>query len=236
MATSGTYAFTVTRDEICKAALRLVGAYGTGDTIPAQDILDTAQALNMLLKEFAVDGLPLWCVKTVSIPTVIGQSSYNLSTATGNTLPIRVTDVYLRDATNNDVTMQLLSRYDYDALGQKFSPGVPNQCYYDPQLGAGSLIVYNVPQDATHTLKIVYQSQIQDVNTSADTLDFPQEAFRFLKFSLADDIGLEWGCAIADRQEIAMKASMLRMKFVDYLQENASVFFTPNTIAGGARG
>jgi len=235
MATSGTYAFTVTRDEICKAALRLVGAYGTGDPIPTADLNDTAQALNMLLKEFAIDGLPLWCVKTASIPTVMGQSSYNLSTATGNTLPIRVMNVYLRDSQNNDVTMQLLSRYDYETLGQKFAPGVPNQCYYNPQLGAGSLIVYNVPQDATHTLKVVYQSQLQDVNTATDNLDFPQEAFRFLKFSLADDIAMEWGCAVADRQEIAMKASSLRMKFVDYLQENASVFFTPDTRTGGSR-
>jgi hypothetical protein len=236
MATSGTYTFTVTTEEISAAALRLVGAYGTGETIPAQDLSDTKQALNMLLKEFAIDGLPLWCVRTVEIPMITGQRTYNLSTATGNKLPIRITNAYLRDATGNDVTISIVSRYDYESLGQKFSQGVPNQAFYDPQLGAGTLTVSNVPQDNTRKLIVVYQSQIQDVTLGTETLDFPQEAFRFLKFALADDISMEWGCPVADRQEIAAKASTLRMKFADYLQENASVYFTPNTTGAGAGG
>ena len=232
MATSGTYGFSVSRDDLIGAALRLTGAFGDGDTIPASDVSNCAQALNILAKELATDGLPLWCVQDIAVPMVEGQLNYDLSAASGTTLPLRILDAYLRTATGNDVKLTSISRYDYDTLGQKSSQGTPNQYFYDPQLGAGMLYLYNVPQDPTTTVHVVLQRQIQDFNLATDTPDFPQEAFRLLKWCLADEIALEYQAPGDVRGEIALKSKLYREKFFGSQQEQTSVFFTPSERRG----
>jgi hypothetical protein len=230
MASSGTYGFTVSRDDLIAAALRLTGAFGDQDVIPPSDIQNCAQALNILAKELALDGLPLWCVQDISFPTVIGQAAYNLSTIAGMTLPQRILDAYIRDQTGNDVTLTIVSRYDYDTLGQKAQQSVPNQCWYDPQIGAGILTLYDVPADNTHMIHVVIQRQIQDFNLATDTPDFPQEAYRLLKWCLADEISLEYQATKDVRLEINQKATGYRDKFFasPLGEEQASVFFTPS--------
>ena len=227
MATSGTYNFTMTRNQIIEAALRLTGAFGEGDTIPPDDYTNCGIALNIVSKELALNGLPLWCVQDISVPMVAGQATYNLSAASGTTLPLRILDAYIRDSTGNDTSLQITSRYDYDTLGQKGSQGVPNQVYYDPQLGAGSLVFYDVPADSTRVVHVVIQRQVQDFNLATDNPDFPQEAFRMLKWVLADEIGLEYQATADVRKEINAKATIYKEKFFDSQQEQASIYFTP---------
>ena len=181
MATSGTYSFGMSRDSLISASLRLLQAYDPNDVIPAQDIQDCAEALNIIVKEMAIDGLPLWCVGEMAVPMVAGQASYNLTSAATGT-PLRVLKCYIRDSAGNDTNISLVSHQDYLLLGQKTAQGTPNQAYYDPQLGAGSIVLYSVPSDPTMTLHVLYQRQIQDFNLATDNPDFPPEAFRLLKW------------------------------------------------------
>ena len=227
MATSGTYSFTMTRDDIINAALRLTTRFSADDVIPPGDIANCAQSLNILCKEMVTEGLPLWCVKDYAIPMVAGQATYNLSTATGMTLPVRILDAYLRYATGNDIGLSLTSRYDYNTLGQKTSAGNPNQYWYDPQLGAGTVTVFNVPFDSTSTMHVVLQRQIMDLNLSTDNPDFPQEAYRLLKWCLADEIALEYSTPPRVIAEIEKKANMYRNKFFAFEQEYGSITFSP---------
>lgn len=229
MATSGTYSFTMNRDGIIGAALQLVGAFGPQDTIPSTDITTCAVFLNMLAKFLAVQsGLFLWCVMDVPVPMITAEGTYNLSQLTGMTLPLRILDAYLRDSTGNDVSIKVVSRYDYDTLGQKTSQSVPNQIMYDPQLTGGIITTYNVASDSTHTLHLVIQRQIQDFNFSTDNPDFPQEAYLMLVYGLADLIGLVYRCPIADREEISIKAKSYHDAYVDSNQEQVSVYLTPS--------
>lgn len=228
MATSGTYSFTMTRDDIIGAALRLCGAFGQGDTIPAGDITNCAQALNILAKELALNGLPLWCVQDIPFPTVAGQAAYNLSAISGITLPLRILDAYIRDSAGNDTSLQITSRYDYDTLGQKAQQSVANQLWYDPQLGQGIVTLYDVPADNTYTIHVIIQRQIMDFNLATDNPDFPQEAFRLLKWCLADEIALDYQTPSDIRKEINGRAIGYREKFFDSQQEQTSVYFTPS--------
>jgi len=230
MATSGTYAFMLSRDDLIGAALRCTTRFGAADAIPAQDITYCAQALNILCKSLAIEGMPLWCVQQLNVPFVVGQSQYNLSALSNSTLPLRVVDVFWRSSTGNDVQLNMLSRSDYDTLGQKQSPGNPNQYWYDPQLTGGILTVYNVPQDATSTLQVVIQRQIQDINLAAENPDFPQEAYQMLKWALADEIGLEYSTPKDVMDRIALKAERYKREFFasPAAQDQASVMFTPS--------
>ena len=228
MATSGLYSSAMSRDDIIKAALRLTTRYSADDVIPAEEFVFCGQALNMLCKEMVTEFLPLWCVQEIAIPLIAGQGSYNLSTASGTNRPLRVLDCFIRNGQGSDRSIEMVSRYDQNLLGQKQSPGQPNQAYYDPQLGAAMIVLYNVPADALSTLHVVIQRQVQDFNLGTDNPDFPQEAFRLLKWTLADEISLEYSTPRDIRQEIGMKASGFRQKFADAAQEQVSVTFTPS--------
>jgi hypothetical protein len=230
---SGTYSFFMSAQDTVAASLRLTGAFDEYETIPAQDLTNCLQALEIICKEMALEGLPLWCVKDISFPTVVGQAAYNLSTLTNSTLPLRVLDQYIVSSTGNSVTMVMTSRYDWDTLGQKFQPGVPNQCWYDPQLAGGTLTLYDVPNDATHTIHVVVQLQMQDVGALTNNIAFPQEAYRMLKWCLADEISLEYRTPANERLEINQKATGLKDKFfnAEFGQEQASIYFTPDNRA-----
>lgn len=227
MATSGTYAFTMTRDSLIGAALRLVQAFGDQDIIPSSDINNCAQALNVIVKEMVTEGLPLWCVQEVVIPLVAGQATYDLSAAAGMPLPPRILDCFVRDSASNDTQMVPVARIDYNRLGQKSSQGTPNQFFYDQQLSAGVVTVYNVPADSLSSLHITIQRQLQDFNLATDNPDFPQEASRLLKWCLADEIALEYHTPDSVRLEINQKATALKDKYFAFSQEAVSTFFSP---------
>jgi hypothetical protein len=81
MTTSGSTDFTQTRNDIIHGALRLIGAIAVGETPSADDIATSAEALNIMIKAWQIDGPYLWtqaegtifCAKGVpvySIPSV----------------------------------------------------------------------------------------------------------------------------------------------------------------------
>ena len=79
MPTSGTTAYSTTRDDIIKRALRLIGALAQGETPTATQVTEAAVALNGLVKAWAADGMPLWAITEKTIPFVSGQRVYTLS-------------------------------------------------------------------------------------------------------------------------------------------------------------
>jgi hypothetical protein len=230
MATSGTYAFTVTRDDIINSALRLIKAQGERDIAVGARLNNCVQALNVMVKAWVMKGLPLWCVQDLPVPMVVGQAAYSIGPVTSNPRPWRILDAYLRDATGNDVSLSITSRYDWDTLGDKSSPGVPNQIFYDPQLNNGIVTVYNVPSDANHTMHLVIQRQFQDFNLATDNPDFPQEAYQALKWCLAAELYPELGDL--QNQSLLQLVTMQSKAYLEDLfnsfQEQVSVTFTPS--------
>jgi len=228
MATSGTYTFTVTRDEIIAASLRLLEVYTVDDVIPPSTITTCAQALNIWTKALCMKGLFLWCVQDLTVPMVVGNASYSIGPLSNQPRPLRILAAYLRNSTGNDVALTITSRYDYNTLGQKAAAGIPNQLYYDPQLSNGIITLYNVPNDATYTMHIVIQRQIQDFNIASDNPDFPQEALQMLKWGLANEIGPEYGVTDSTLDRVERRATAYMNEFADFQQEQTSVFFTPS--------
>ena len=228
MATSGTYSFMMVGNDLISAALRLTGRFDPYDAIPTTDMTNVQQALEVLLKELAIDGLPLWKVQTVTVPMIAGQATYNLSTLSGSTLPLRILQAIIRDSAGNDVELTNESRYDYNLLGAKTAQGVPNQYFYDPQLGSGVMTLYDTPADTTHTVYVTIQQQIMDLTLGTNNVDFPQEAYRMLKWCLFDEISLEYNTPAQKRAEGAARASGLRKEFFASQQEQTSIFLIPS--------
>lgn len=229
MATSGTYTFTVTQNDIIKAAFRKLQVYAEGDTVPPTALSDASFALNVWIKSLCMKGYFLWCVQDIPVPMVAAQAAYQIGPLSNQPRPLRILDAYIRNSQGNDVKLTITSRYDYDTLGQKAASGIPNQLYYDPQLNNGIVTLYNVPIDATQTVHLVIQRQIQDFNLSTDNPDFPQEAFNMLVWGLADQIGLDYSVRADVLTIVERRAAQYLTEFSDFQQaQEASTFFTPS--------
>ena len=75
MATSGSYDFSVNRNELIELAHQHIGAIGEGESCTTAQITEASKLLNMLVKLRAADGMPLWSLKRGTILPFTGESS-----------------------------------------------------------------------------------------------------------------------------------------------------------------
>ena len=311
MALSGISTFTLTRDDVIKASLRLLRELGAGAVPTIEDYLNCNQALNIVLKSWQKKSIPLWKLEEISFPLISGEreyplgleggglvtegitiidvgvggtdgvytslveDSFNLDVSgyvtyeisggsligtmevaisgvgysspnvdfTGTDLanssiqfnllgiyghrPVRFRDAWIRiTSTNQDTPLIQVARQDYNQFGNKFQPGLSNQYWYDPKLGTGILSIYNVPEDNLREFHGIIQTPIQDMVTSTDNFDLPQEWFQAIKWGLADELSLEYGCPPDVRGEVAAKAAKFLEDCFDFSVDEASVYFS----------
>jgi hypothetical protein len=83
MAVTNTNTFTVTRDDVISAVLRILGVIGAGDTISTEDKVNCSQALNIMLKSWSKKGIPLWVNTQISYPILANIQSYPIGPSGG---------------------------------------------------------------------------------------------------------------------------------------------------------
>ena len=88
MAVPTTNTFTVTRDDIISAALRVMGVIGVGETPITEDFTNCSQALNIMIKSWAKKSIPLWVVEKVTVPLITNVSTYPLGPTAGYVLSV----------------------------------------------------------------------------------------------------------------------------------------------------
>ena len=166
---------------------------------------------------------------TITTPTTVTQI---------NNKPLKVIQAWMRNTSvtpNIDTPLLLLSRQEYNMLGSKASTGMVNSVWYDPNTTYGTATTYLTPDVATSTnyqLYLVGQRPLGDILNSTDIPDFPSEWFACLVWGLADELAMEYGCLVNQRQEISHKAAMYREAAESWDVETNSVFFTPDIRAG----
>lgn len=229
--TSGSTDFSVTRDDIIKRALRLIGVLAQGETPTAAQITEGAFALNSLVKAWQADGMPLWALKSYNIPLVAGTKDYEIGL--GKTInipkPLKVQQIYNHNLTSNiDIPMRALTKQEYNMLGNKTSSGNPIQAYYNPQLDYGILSVFPVPSTVEQTKNVItifYQRPFEDFDASTDTPDFPQEWFDAVMYGLATRLAPEYGVPAADRKVLWQEANIIKQDALNFGLENGSLYF-----------
>lgn len=230
-----TTTFLVNRNDIISASLRLLEVIGIGETPETEDFTNCAQALNIMVKAWQIDGYKLWAVKDISVTLVASNATYQIGdTATGTgavitNRPLRIQDAYIRDASGHDTSLEIISRQEYDILSEKTTEGVPNQIFYDPALTNGVLTVWPVPTDALSTIHLVVQKPLADFNLSTDNPDFPQEWYQALKWGLAAEIAPEYGTSERKITRIEQKAMLYKEQLNNWTQEEPSMFFMPES-------
>lgn len=233
MATSGSYNFTVTRDELIKAAFRLIGVGHRGESVPADEISDASQALNLMIKAWQADGLQLWKRSEASVTLSAGTSTYTLG-PTGSTViqrPLRILECVRRNTSNIDVPLNKLSKNEYWGLSNKSSTGTPVSYHYDPQLDNGKLYLWQVPDAATaaeYTVRIVYHLPFEDVDNATDNFDCPVEWLEAIKFGLALRLAPEYGVDLPAQYRLQKQFDDIYDKALTWDVEDTSIFFQPD--------
>ena len=156
MATSGTTTFSVTRNDIIYASLRLLGVLEEGAIPSATAIENASLVLNMLIKDWMTDGIKLWTVNEIVLPLVANQTTYTIGPDYNNDLvtdkPLRLIQAFLRDgdtpepiittvtgdAALNDNQVDLLS------INGNLDP-IPTPSIVWPDLNNTSAVVTDIP-------------------------------------------------------------------------------------------
>lgn len=228
---SGSTDFSVTRDDIIKRALRLVGALAQGETPTTDQVTEAAFALNGLVKAWQADGMPLWAIKTTNIPLAAGTSVYEIGV--GKTVnvakPLKVIQAWNHNTTSNiDIPIRIITRQEYNILGNKTSSGNPIQVFYDPQTSSGFLSVFPVPstvEQSANTISIVYQRPFEDFDVSTDIPDFPQEWYDAVTYGLACRLAPEYGVPIPDRKTLWQEMTIIKQDALNFGLEEGSLYF-----------
>lgn len=229
MATSGSADYSIDRDTLIKEAMQLVGGLGEGVSPNSTQIADYSRTLNLMLKAWQAYGLQLWTIETADINLAASTSSYTLGPAgtTGLTeRPLKVVEVYLRDTDSNDTPLLALSRNEYVRIADKTTTGNPTQWYYDPQLTNGVLYVWPAPDttSAAYTLKVVYQSPIEDMDSASDEFDLPQEWYEAIKYGLAVRLAPVFGMPYNDRLALRAEAKEILDLALSWDTEQESIY------------
>src|SRR5688572_11802086 len=84
MATSGTSVYERTRDELIGRALRLVGAFESGETPDAASVNDAGAALNSMLKHWQANGINIWATQEAIMFLQNSQRQYTIASSSSD--------------------------------------------------------------------------------------------------------------------------------------------------------
>lgn len=236
-----TYNYSITQNQAVLRAFRLLGLYNDDSPPPSTDVANAVMALNLMLKEWMTKNFNLWCYSTISFPTVSGQTSYTLGPAGTISVykPLRIPDARIQLSGSGTYPLEIklteLSRQEYDLLGVKTQPGTPNSYYYDPQLLNGILNLYLTPNATVNTVILDVQRPIADVLNSTDNFDLPIEWNNAICYGLANELMFEYDVVEGKADRISARANQALNDMLNFDQEDASIFFTPD-YRGGKRG
>ena len=161
------------------------------------------------------------------LPSAASVGNYVYYFETKIDRPLRILQAFHRDRSGSDTTVDIISQNYYMELSTKEALGRPNQIHYDPQTNAGLLYVWPKPDDVRNTLELVVDRPIQDMDSSTDDFDVPQEWYEPILYGLAERAALYFHVNEKITVMLGQKAAMYLMRAMDGDVENASLFISP---------
>ena len=154
MSTSGTYTFAPNLGDLVINAFAKCGIRRT--ELTNQHMSDARMEANLMMSDWAGDGINLWQVQSTTIPLIQGVSAYAIPSDR-----VFILDVYITQD-GFDRLIFPISRSDYASLAQKTLQGYPTSFWYD-RLIDPNMYVWPVPDGTqVYTLTYYYMRQAMD--------------------------------------------------------------------------
>ena len=227
---ASTASFDLSIDDIAEEAYERCGL----QVRSGYDLQTARRSLNLLLAEWANRGLNLWTIqlqeKTIPANTtsLAGTSLFG-SNANDSQQIVDITDVIIRDSSNNDFSTNTISRATYWNYAVKTTSGRPTQYYFERTINP-TLYLYPAA-DTAYTL--IYYALVR-MYDSGDYTNNAQVPFRFLPCLTA---GLAYYISMKRTPD---RIQLLKQVYEDEFQraaaqdgERTSLFLTPKTYLPG---
>ena len=217
--------FDLSIDDIAEEAFERCGL----QTRSGYDIKTARRSINLMLAEWANRGLNLWTIqkqeKTLPATTteLSGSKIYLVQELNSAQQIIDITDVVIRDSSNNEYSTTSISRSTYLNYTVKTTSGRPSQYYFERTINP-KLFLYPAA-DTTYTLVYYALVRMKDSGAYTNNAEIP---FRFLPCLTA---GLAYYIAMKKAPD---RIQLLKQIYEDEFQraaaqdgERTSLFLTP---------
>ena len=147
MAQSGSYNFSVTRDDLIKDAHLYIGAIAEGETPSVNQVTEAARILNMIVKLREADGMPAWALRRGTILPFTDSSSINTNSHVVTTYRTTTLSAAALSAASSVVVTSATGISDGDVIGIALSD---NTMQWTLVSGApvGTTVTINTPLTA----------------------------------------------------------------------------------------
>ena len=223
---SSTANFDLSIDEIAEEAYERCGL----QVRSGYDLKTARRSLNLMLSEWANRGLNLWTIqlqeKTLPAGTtnLTGSNLFGSGAEAGQQI-VDITDLVIRDSSNNDYAVNAISRATYWNYTVKTTSGRPTQYYFERTINP-TLYLYPAANEA-YTL--IYYALVRMAD-SGDYTNNSEIPFRFLPCLVA---GLAYYISMKKAPE---RMQALKLLYEDEFKraadedgERTSVFLTPQS-------
>jgi hypothetical protein len=148
--------------------------------------------------------------------------------------PLQIVYAAIRDDSNYDRPLRIVSRDEYLRFGDKFTQGSITSIYYDPQLTNNVLYVYPPETETVNTMKLVVQYPIEDMDAAANDFDCPPYWLMAIKYQLELVLAPAFGARSEQIKTIAALAESYLDDAMGFDKENeTSLYFQPEWYGQG---
>jgi hypothetical protein len=227
MATSGSYDFDVTAEQIATDAMRLNSALDPVNEIEPHDRKVCFRFLNMIVKNIQKDA-DLWVTEDVTHTLTAGTQSYTVGDGLDidTPRPLKLKHCRRQDSNGTDISVDVVSRQDYMEQPTKSTQSTVLMAYYDPQITNGVLYVWPTGTANNLTLILTFQRPIQDFDENGNNPDLPDEWNIWLVYQLAAMISPIYSGGM--RQDLAATAGLLFAPLKNFDTEQVPINFQPD--------
>jgi len=228
MATSGIFAYQLTRDQLVGASLRKLGVLAEGVSPSSDAVTDAAQALNTVIAALRGVGMPMWSIVEYTWTPTTGTYTIGTGYTLDTPYPIKLLQATRTDSTTNEIPMDIVPFYNFNELPT--STGGPIQINYKPSINYGTIRLWPAPNNTnTATITITYQRPFEYFTSATQTMGFPEEWYLAIIYKLAVVLAPEYGIPLPDRQLLRGEAKDFLQEALDSGQEDGSLFVYPET-------
>jgi hypothetical protein len=175
-----------------------------------------------------VNGAPGSSIVTITTGLTSAAASGNRVFAYTTILqrPLEIISMLIRDEDGNDQALGEMLLGDYESLGRKDQDGTPSRFYFENQLTDAKIYFDFEPSDVSQTIEFVYRRPLDDMVSTGDSPDFPQEWYEALKYNLAVRIATEYSLAVS--QDLMTLAQLSLAEANSFYPETSNLYFEPD--------